>query len=535
MILCDFLVIGSGVAGLTFALRCAEHGRVVVVCKRCALETSTRYAQGGIAAVSSPDDSFEQHISDTLIAGAGLCDRKIVEGVVQEGPDCVRDLIEQGTKFDKCADSNAYSLGREGGHSERRILHAGDMTGLRIQEALLAQAKAHPNIEIHEDRIAIDLIRVPHSSPDAHIAGAYVLEQDEEHIMPYVARATLVATGGAGKVYLVTSNPDIATGDGIAMAYRAGAPVANMEFYQFHPTCLYHPYAKSFLITEAMRGEGAKLLTAAGQPFMQKYHPDGELAPRDIVARAIDNEMKASGDRHVLLDISHKSRDFLQQRFPSIFDKTQEYGIDISTSPIPVVPAAHYCCGGVLSDEHGRTRLPRLYVAGEVACTGLHGANRLASNSLLEAVVFARRAADDAIKNWRHTKAPHPVSDWDYVDSVQSPEKVIVSHLWEELRLTMWNLVGIMRNTRRLDLAKRRIAMVRAEVRDYYWRYRVTRDLVELRNISKVAELIVRSALQRKESRGLHFTTDYPQKDDSNCLRPTVLVRSEEKVLASKR
>lgn len=515
----DFLVIGSGIAGLMYALNVAEHGSVDVLCKNEPTEGSTRYAQGGIASVTSPLDSFESHIQDTLEAGAGICDKKVVELVVKNAPQQIEHLISLGTQFDKNLSSDNYQLGQEGGHSARRILHARDATGAEIQRAVLEKVQGHPNIRIHTHCLAIDLIK----DKDQSIIGAYVLEKSSGKISTFVARTTMLATGGVGKVYLYTSNPDIATGDGIAMAYRAGAEIANMEFIQFHPTCLFHAKAKSFLITEAMRGEGARLLTSDGKEFMQAYDKRGELAPRDIVARAIDAKMKETGADHLFLDISHRDKNFIIDRFPTIYAKLKDFGINITKEAIPIVPAAHYCCGGVKSDADGRTNLARLYVAGESACTGLHGANRLASNSLIEALVFASRAATHTIKNLESYNLPKSSKPWDYLDCKKSDEAVLVSHFWDEARRTMWNLVGIVRNDKRLKLAKKRIASIKEEVRDYYWRFNVTSDLVELRNILQIAELIINSALMRKESRGLHFNLDYPARDDVNWARDTVL------------
>ncbi len=519
----DFLVIGSGIAGLVYALKVASLGKVTVLCKSIPTESSTRYAQGGIASVNSPLDSFQSHIQDTLDAGAGLCHEEVVELLVKEGPIRVQELIDLGTNFDKEEIGGDYKLGREGGHSVRRILHAGDATGAEIQRAILAEANSNPNIELMANHIAIDLITSKHAIENREVLGAYVLDENSGSVKTFSAKCTMLATGGVGKVYLYTSNPVVATGDGIAMAYRAGAQIANMEFIQFHPTCLYHPQAHSFLITEAMRGEGAVLKRRDGYAFMKEYHQKAELAPRDIVARAIDDQMKRFGDDFVHLDISHKPRDFIVEHFPTIFARLLELGIDCSKEPIPVVPAAHYCCGGVLSDQRGRSSLHRLSTAGETAWTGVHGANRLASNSLLEALVFAHRAAVDAEENIMNLPEPESPEPWDNLGTGQSTEEVLVSHTWDEVRRTMWNLVGIVRSNSRLTLAQRRVTRAAEEIRDYYWRFRVTSDLIELRNLIQVADLIIRSASFRKESRGLHYTADYPQRDDEHWKRDTIL------------
>jgi len=522
----DFLVIGSGIAGLIYALDVADSGSVTILCKSDPSEGSTRYAQGGIASVISPLDSFESHISDTLEAGAGLCREERVRTLVTEGPERIEHLVRLGTNFDRNKTSE-FELGREGGHSVRRILHAGDATGAEIQRAVYEKSASHPNIRILPFHCAIDFVLGKTEQGETEVLGAYALDTRSSKVESFSARATMLATGGAGKVYLYTSNPDVASGDGIAMAYRAGARIANMEFFQFHPTCLYHPEAKSFLITEAMRGEGARLLSANGEPFMSQYDEREELAPRDIVARAIDDQMKRSGDKFVLLDISHRDAKFIRNRFPTIYERVKEFGFDLCNEPLPVVPAAHYCCGGVVCDEFGRTDLHRLYTAGETASTGVHGANRLASNSLLEALVFAHRAAEDTLNNLDSLNAPESIPEWDSLGTISSSEEVIVSHLWEEVRRMMWNLVGIVRNTNRLNLAARRLEYIMEEIRDYYWKFRITGDLLELRNITQVADLIIRSAQQREESRGLHFNSDFPDRDDENCLRDTILKSSE--------
>jgi L-aspartate oxidase len=515
----DFLVIGSGIAALTFALDVADHGEVLIVTKRSAESSNTRWAQGGIASVFAPDDTFEAHINDTLIAGAGLCHEVVVDLCVREGPERVRELMARGARFD-LDDDGAIQLAREGGHSARRVLHAADATGLEVDRALLERARAHPNIRFLEHHMAIDLIVLSRFGGPDICVGAYVLDTMRRgsdsakghEVETFLARATILATGGAGKVYLYTTNPDVATGDGVAMAYRAGAEIANMEFYQFHPTCLFHPQAKNFLISEALRGEGATLRLPDGTRFMESHDGRKELAPRDIVARAIDFEMKRTGSEHVLLDISHKPQSFVREHFPTIHAECLRWGIDITTQPIPVVPAAHYMCGGITTDLHGRTTLPGLWAVGECACTGLHGANRLASNSLLEGMVFGHRAAVRLASSLAELRQ-YPIPDvppWQAGDAVASDEEVIVTHDWDELRRTMWNYVGIVRSDARLRRAARRLALLQEEIREYYWRHLVTRDLLELRNIATVAELIVSCAASRRESRGLHATIDYP-------------------------
>jgi len=527
----DFLVIGSGLAGLTFALRAARQGSVLILSKDCLPESATNYAQGGIASVWSPEDSFEAHVEDTLIAGAGLCHRELVELVVREGPERIRELIALGTNFSRrdSSEDPEYDLGREGGHSHRRILHASDATGREIMRALVAAARAEPNIRILERHLAIDLLTDAERDPGAQTVscwGAYVLDRSTGGVHTASARATLLATGGAGKVYLYTSNPDIATGDGIAMAHRAGVPIANMEFIQFHPTCLFHPAAKSFLVSEALRGEGAVLRRPDGTPFMAPYHPDAELAPRDIVARAIDNEMKVHGFDHVYLDISHRARDFLLQRFPTIYERCLSFGVDLTREPIPVVPAAHYCCGGALTNADGATNVRRLYAAGEVAMTGLHGANRLASNSLLEALVLGHRAAAHAAALVADDPSQPPtLAAWNPGSATDSDESVVVTQNWDEIRRFMWNYVGIVRSNRRLARALHRIAALQQEIQQYYWDFNVTGDLIELRNLALVAELIIISAIRRRESRGLHYNIDYPER--AAAARDTVILRGE--------
>ncbi len=514
----DILVIGSGVAGLTFALDVADHAHVTVVTKRGESDTNTRWAQGGIAAVMADDDTPAAHMDDTLVAGAGLCHDVVVERCVTEGPERMRDLITRGARFDH--DGDKLDLTREGGHSTRRVVHHADATGQEVQRVLVERVAAHPNIEVLEHHTAIDLIMLSKFGGPERCVGAYVLDEKSSTagthtVHTFLARETVIATGGAGKVYLYTSNPDVATGDGVAMAYRAGAEIGNMEFYQFHPTCLYHPHAKSFLITEAMRGEGAilRLPDSHGTPFMEKHDPRKDLAPRDIVARAIDFEMKRAGFDSVLLDITHKPADFITHHFPTIYEHCKTLGLDITTDPIPVVPAAHYMCGGITTDLKGRTSIPGLSAIGEVSFTGLHGANRLASNSLLEGLVFGHRAAkrlESDIGTQRGVPLPE-VPEWETGSAVPSEEAVVVAHNWDELRRTMWNYVGIVRSDARLRRASRRIALLQEEIREYYWRHLVTRDLLELRNIATVAELIVSCAAARKESRGLHYTIDHPE------------------------
>lgn len=532
----DFLVIGTGIAGLSYALKVADHGTVSLVTKREIDTTATQLAQGGIAAVSSETDSFKSHAEDTIVAGAYLSHPDIVEMVVSAGPEAISDLIEWGTKFSRREDnSEEYDLTREGGHSHRRILHAKDATGKEIERALVEAVQKHPNIQIHEHHIAVDLITeaklLKQPMEKNRCLGAYVLDKATNEISTFGAGTTVLATGGAGKVYLYTCNPDIATGDGVAIAWRAGASVANMEFMQFHPTTLYHPNAKSFLISEAVRGEGAILRRGDGHPFMPDYHHLKDLAPRDIVARAIDNEMKMHGDDCVFLDITHESAEYIKDRFPTIYQTCMDYGIDITTEPIPVVPAAHYLCGGIKVNEWGETCIDNLFAIGEVASTGLHGANRLASNSLLEGVVFAERAASRSRQVLNDNPPSYPSIDpWDSSGVTKSKEDVVVAHNWDEIRRTMWNYVGIVRSDKRLRWAMSRIHLIQEEIDDYYWNFQITSDLVELRNIATVAELIVQSAQLRHESRGLHYTLDYPKRDDRKFRHDTIIPGAELKL-----
>ncbi len=521
---CDVLVVGTGVAGLTFALEASRFGRVLVVTKGSTDDSATSWAQGGIAAVLDPSDSFEAHVADTLGTGGGLSRNDIVEMVVRDAPERVRELIRIGAEFTEREDGTALDLTREGGHSARRVVHAGDITGREVQRALTAATTANPNIEVREGLFAIDLIDAGRHGGERRIVGAYVLDESNGTVLTVLAHATVLATGGGGKVYLYTSNPDVASGDGVAMAYRAGAEIANMEFFQFHPTCLFHPQAKSFLISEALRGEGGVLRLPDGTAFMAKHHPMKDLAPRDVVARAIDYEMKRTGLDCVYLDMRARTPEYLESRFPNIHQRCMELGVDMRTQPIPVVPAAHYMCGGVVVDADGRSTLPGLWAIGEVTCSGLHGANRLASNSLLEGLVFGHRAAQDVGATL--TRRPWPdVPDWDVGSAVPSDEAVVVTQNWDELRRFMWNYVGIVRSDKRLERAWRRIQLLQDEIREYYWTHLVTRDLLELRNIADLAEVIVDCALARRESRGLHFTIDHPDVDDDACLGDTRVER----------
>lgn len=503
----DFIVVGSGIAGLVSAHKLSSLGRVAVLTKKEAIESNTNYAQGGIAAVTSALDSFEEHISDTLIAGAGLCDEDVVRLTIKDAPARVRELQEIGVHFSQ--KKGTADLGLEAGHSQRRILHAGDITGREIERALYAACRQNPKIHIFENQIAVDLIL----DKQRRCRGLYALSRSSGKIQAFSAKAVILATGGAGKVYLVTTNPDIATGDGMAMAYRAGATLANMEFVQFHPTCLYHPKARAFLLSEALRGEGGKLILKDGHSFMKKHDPRAELAPRDIVARAVDYELKKSGDSCVYLDMTHQSQKFLLHRFPNIYRTLKNYGIDMAKESIPVVPAAHFFCGGVRTDSWGKTDIPGLFAVGETAQTGLHGANRLASNSLLEGCVFAHRLFIHLKKEMPTLAQIRPFSPpvWKPGKAKALDEAVVISQNWDEIRRLMWNYVGIVRSTKRLDRALRRMKLLNAEINHYYWNFLLTPDLVELRNLADVATAVIISALHRKESRGLHYTLDYPK------------------------
>ncbi len=526
----DFVIVGSGIAGLSAALKAAELGRVCVLTKQRGEDSNTAWAQGGIACVTSTEDSFDLHVADTLDAGAGLCDEKVVRTVVEEGPQRIQELIDLGVEFDRreIDGHEELDLGREGGHSKRRVLHSRDTTGKEISDKLLARVRAHPNIELWERHCAVDLITAGKLGIGVidRVLGLYVLDEDTGEVAVLRSDRVILCTGGCGKVYLYTTNPDTATGDGVAMAWRAGARIANMEFIQFHPTCLYHHQITNFLISEVIRGEGGMLIGPDGQEFMHKYDERKSLAPRDIVARAIDREIKRTGSRCVWLDITHKPREFLAERFPHIYETCMSVGIDIAKEPIPVVPAAHYMCGGVETDINGRTNVTGLYAIGEVACTGLHGANRLASNSLLEGVVVAHRAIE-------HMKHRLPVGrigeepelpEWKSGDATDLDELVVIYHNWDEIRRSMWDYVSIVRTDKRLQRAASRLRNLRREVQEFYWNFRVTTELLDLRNLVDTAALIVECALRRKESRGLHYTLDFPEPVEKWCS-PTRLTR----------
>ena len=517
----DVVIIGSGAAGLSLALNLPTTTSIAMLAKGSFEQFSSYYAQGGISAVLEPDDSVDMHVEDTLIAGAGLCDKDIVTATAAAGAESIQWLSSLGMPFTRDrqdVSSSGYHLTREGGHSKRRVVHAADATGKALQKTLQAHALEHKNIKIFSDHIAIDLI-----TEQSECRGLYAYNRNDQHVDVFAAQKVVLASGGASKVYLYTSNPDGSTGDGVAMAWRAGCRVANMEFIQFHPTCLYHPDAKSFLITEALRGEGAKLLLPDGERFMLRFDERGELAPRDIVARAIDYEMKRLGIDCVYLDISHKSRAFIKAHFPTIYERCKEFDIDITKQSIPVVPAAHYTCGGVMIDSNGRTDIENLYAVGEVTYSGLHGANRMASNSLLECLVFAKAAAKDMSESIVRKAKFEPLPRWDESQVTDSDEDIVVAHNWDELRRFMWDYVGIVRTNKRLERALNRTQLLKREINEYYGHYKVSPDLLELRNLVVVAELIIRSALQRKESRGLHFTLDYPETDDKQ-IHPTILI-----------
>ncbi len=539
---CDFLIIGSGIAGLTFALRAADYGSVAIITKEGVMDSNTSVAQGGIASVFDELDSFDLHIQDTLASGDGLCNPAVVELVVKTAPSRIQDLMDLGVNFNILKQQDAENriprldLGREGGHSKKRIVHAQDMTGKEVERVLVEHVQNHPNITIFENHIAIDLITcstrmkrgMVTTTHEDFCCGAYVLDKMINRVITFSSQITLLATGGAGKVYLYTSNPDVATGDGIAMGYRAGATLANLEFVQFHPTCLYHPDAKNFLISEAVRGDGGVLIDGAGNSFMEKYDPKKDLACRDVVARAIDTELKKSGADSVFLDISHRDPAFVKNRFPNIYKKCLQLGFDMTLEPIPVVPAAHYMCGGIATDIFGKTDIHRLFAIGETACTGLHGANRLASNSLLEALVYSHSASKAAIEDLKkpELKSIPELPVWDEAGTTDSDEVIMVSHNWDEIRRLMWNYVGIVRSNKRLARARRRIEIIQNEIEEYYWNFKVEPGLIELRNIATVAELIIKCASYRKESRGLHYNIECPHRDDDKWQKDTLIRRS---------
>jgi L-aspartate oxidase len=530
---CDILVIGSGVGGLYFALGAARFGKVAVVTKKAKWDAATNLAQGGIASVMSKKDSFENHVNDTLKSGGGLCHKNIVEKVIEAGPECIENLYQIGVEFSRQSGNDNFDLGSEGGHSQKRVVHAADFTGRAIEHALVSAARNHENIEIFEHHYAIDLITQHHISPDSAVKdtpvcyGAYVLDIEKQMVERFRAKVTMLASGGGGRIYLHNTNPDIATADGVAMAYLAGARIGNLEFVQFHPTTLYHPDASSFLISEAVRGEGGRLVLKSGEQFMKKYHHKAELARRDIVARAIDSELKRTGDHCVYLDVTHLGKDFLQKRFPTIYKKCKSLGIDIAKSPIPVVPSAHYFCGGVVTDELGRTDIKNLYACGEVAMTGMHGANRLASNSLLEAVAFASFAAENLESEYSGIPPPPEVPPWDESGVFDSEEWVIVSHDRSTITRLMWDYVGIVRSNNRLKKADVRCLIMSKDIIDFYRKNPVRSEVIELRNMAITAGLLIKSARMRKESRGLHYNIDHPERDDENFLHDTILKQEE--------
>ena len=526
----DFIVVGSGIAGLSFALRAAKNGSVAIVTKREREDSNTAKAQGGIACVASDKDSFDLHVEDTLVAGAGLCNEEVVRTIVGEGPQAIEDLVELGVNFDRGEQTDSFDLGMEGGHSQRRILHSKDTTGLEVETCLIEAVQKKENIDVLEHHFAIDLITTRRlgfaSAP--RCVGLYVLDENSDEVVTLRSDRVILCTGGCGRVYLYTTNPKVATGDGVAMAWRAGAEIANMEFIQFHPTCLYHSEEKSFLISEAVRGEGGVLVGQDGKEFMDRYDERKSLAPRDIVARAIDREIKKTGGPCVFLDITHKPKGFVKERFPNIYHTCHDLGIDAEKDPIPVVPAAHYQCGGVRADVNGVTSLPGLWAVGEVACTGLHGANRLASNSLLEGAVVARRAVKDVLERLPVDQNPEPfdLPEWTSGNVTDVDELVVIYHNWDEIRRLMWDYVSIVRTSKRLQRAATRLQNLSREVQEFYWNFKVTSELLELRNLVQVATLIVDNAAQRTESRGLHYTMDYPDRDDKNWVRDTVLSRA---------
>lgn len=532
----DVLIVGSGAAGMTLALHLANDYSVALISKDELRTGSTWYAQGGIAAALDPADSVEAHMADTMRAGAGLCHEDVVRFVVSRGPEAINWLIEQGVIFSRDENTGDYHLTKEGGHNHRRILHTADATGKAVSGTLAERVLEHANIQVFTQHVIVDLTtQADASSRKLRCNGAYVLDKDSDEVCLFQAKTVALATGGASKAYLYTSNPDGASGDGIAVAWRRGCRVANMEFNQFHPTCLFHPQAKTLLVSEALRGEGAVLRLANGEQFMPRFHPDAELAPRDIVARAIDHEMKRLGNDCVFLDISHKSAEFIENHFPTVRAQCLEYGIDICKDPIPVVPAAHYTCGGIVVDTEGRTDLENLYAVGECTFTGLHGANRMASNSLLECVVYARAAAASINQRIANVDKPNYVKEWDATRVTHSDEDVVISHNWDELRRFMWDYVGIVRTRKRLERAAHRIDMLKREIQEYYSNYKISADLLELRNLAVVSDLMIRSALTRKESRGLHFTLDYP--DPSPVARDTILVPmnfADQEIIVSK-
>ncbi len=509
----DVLIIGSGAAGLTVALRLPQSLKVHIISKNISNDGSTYFAQGGVSAVMNNEDDFQAHIEDTLKAGDGLCHRDVVSDIIHKGPEAIKWLIKLGVQFSTLK-NDEYHLTKEGGHSFRRVIHAADRTGKAIHDVMIEQAESRNNIHFFTHSNVVDLIINKDNDGDKICCGAYILDKKSGEIKRFLARKVVLATGGASKVYLYSSNPDGSTGDGIAMAWRAGCRVANMEFMQFHPTCLYHPQAKSFLLSEALRGEGAKLTLPDGTRFMDQYHPLKELAPRDIVARAIDDQMKRYGLDYVMLDISHRKAEFITEHFPNIYQKCLNFGYDLTRQAIPVVPAAHYTCGGVLTNIHAQTDLPNLYAVGEVACTGLHGANRMASNSLLECLAVGFFAAQNISETTAETPLTKNIPKWDETRVTQSNEEIMIAHNWDELRKLMWNYVGIVRSNKRLAQASQRIAILQKEVQEYYSHYKINSDLLELRNLTQIAQMIIKSAERRTESRGLHYSIDYPYKSE---------------------